>query len=264
MVAENSRKRGSDRFADELGAALDWWRDAGVDTGFSDEPIDRLAEAAEERDRAAPAQMPQVQRAPRSGAQNPAPSNAEPQQIGGERADWPADLDGFRQWWMEAPSLEAGGTGPRIAPHGPPHAALMVLLAQPGPDDRESLLEGRHGQLFAAFLRAAGIEAAQVYYASALPRAIAMPDWTTLAASGLGELLKHHVALAAPQRLLILSRHILPLMGHGMAQGSHLLTREHGMVNEVPVLAAAGLEELLRSARLRQRLWQDWLDWTAE
>lgn len=264
MMAENSRKHGSSRFADELGAALDWWRDAGVDTGFSDEPIDRLAEAAAEREHAVPAPTPAVPPLPISDGQTGAHSSAQPQQIGGEPSAWPSDLATFRQWWMDDPSVEAGGTGPRIAPRGAGGAELMVLVAQPGPEDRENLLEWRHGQLLAAFLRAAGVDENGIYLASALPRSIAMPDWAGLQARGLGELAKHHVALAAPRRLLILSRNILPLMGHDMAQGPHLLTREHGMTRDVPVLAAAGLEELLRSGKRRQRLWQDWLDWTAD
>ena len=40
--------------------------------------------------------------------------------------------------------------------------------------------------------------------ASALPRHAPHPDWAALARDGLGDVLAHHVTLAAPQRLLVL------------------------------------------------------------
>ena len=45
------------------------------------------------------------------------------------------------------------------------------------------------------------------------PVPTAMPDWTRLAASGLGEVARHHIALAAPQRVLLFGRAQLELFG---------------------------------------------------
>ena len=259
-MAENSQNHGRDRFSDELSGALDWWRDAGVDADFSDDPIDRLAEADAERKAVETQSKPPAKTQP---SQTGEIVEHSPAMLGGDQDLWPTNLEAFARWWMEESSLEAGGTGPRVAPRGPRGGQLMIVVSQPGPDDKDQLLEGRHGQLVQSFLRATGLDTAQVYYASALPRAVAMPDWRKLCAIGLGTLLAHHIAVAKPDRLLVLSRNILPLMGHDVAQGSHLLTSEHGMERDVPVLAAAGPEELLRSAQRRKRLWQDWLDWTA-
>lgn len=262
MVAENSQNRGPDRLAHALEGALDWWREAGVTTDFSEVPADLLAAARADRDKSDTTGTPAAAKPDPSKAGETVASD-EPAQIGGEPALWPDSLEGFARWWMEEPSLEAGGTGPRIAPRGPKDASLMVLVSQPAPDDGERLLEGRHGQFLSGFLRAAGIAEDSVYLASALPRAVAMPNWAWLKDRKLGAILAHHIAIARPARVLVLSRNILPLMDHDMAQGAHLLTRKHGIAKDTPVLGAAGIEELLRSAQRRKRFWQDWLDWTA-
>jgi DNA polymerase len=235
-----------------IAAALDWWRQAGVDASYADEPTSWLRESGQEQAPVASASAP-------AGEKKPAPP---PTQIAGPPETWPQDLAAFRQWWLSEPSLDEGGLTPRIAPTGEANPELMVLVPMPEEVDRDTLLSGPHGRVLEGFFSAAGLAPTQVYRASAIPRHTALPDWPTLAAEGLGKVLAHHVSLVQPKRLLVLGRNILPLCGHDPAQGAAALTFFNHEVGRVPVLAEAGLERLLGNPKLRARLWRRWLDWT--
>lgn len=251
--------------ARELKAAFEWWREAGVEHDFSSAPIDRLAEAEAEMESARkPAEPVQQERKPASAApeRSYAPqSEAGFGDLGGKRETWPRTLEAFAGWWTGDPSLAALGNG-RIAPRGSAKAELMVIVSQPEAQDRGTLLSAQHGALVAGFLRAAQLGEESCYFASALPACMAMPDWSALQTAGLGELLGHHISLAAPRRILALGRSILPLLGHDQAQGTAQLAVTGEESGVVPVLAAPAPEELLRSGQRRKRLWDDWLEWT--
>ncbi|MGN6498716.1 MAG: hypothetical protein ACTHKM_01035 [Tsuneonella sp.] len=235
---------------DQLAAALAWWSEAGVDRVYRDEAESWLSE---------PTPAPPTATAGRPTEKAPAPDTP---RIGGPQTGWPQDLAAFAPWWLTEPSLDDGGSFPRVAPRGARHADLMVLLAQPEESDESELLSGRHGTLLAAMLGAMGIAPSATYIAAALPRHTPLPDWTVLTAAGLPDLTAHHVALAAPTRLIAFGRNTWPLVGHGTAQsadGSHFFNHE-GV--RVPMMAADGLDRLLRSATARAAFWRRWLDWT--
>jgi DNA polymerase len=239
-----------------IAAALDWWREAGVDATYVDEPRGWLS---------APVEAASETAAQATGTRSAVIEHkpAHPQkQIGGPRDSWPGDLISFREWWLTEPSIDEGGLTPRIAAVGEVNPELMVLIAMPEQGDRETLLSGPHGRLLEGFLSAAGISTQQAYLASVLSRYTELPDWPTLASDGLGKLVAHHVSLVEPKRLLVLGRSILPLCGHDPAQGSATLTFFLHESGRVPLLAEVGLERLLGRAQLRARLWKRWLDWT--
>jgi DNA polymerase len=239
----------------KIAAALDWWREAGVDVVFTDEAHGWLREPT------APAAPTENDR-PRAQAEvEPAPAPP-PTQMGGPLDAWPKDLATFREWWLTEASLDEGGLAPRVAPVGDANPELMILVEMPEAGDRDTLLSGPQGQLLGGFLSAAGLSLAQVYRASVLPRHTVLPDWSGLAAEGIGNVLAHHVALVQPKRLLVLGRSILPLCGHDPAQGAAALTFFHHESGRVPLLAEVGLDRLLEKAQLRARLWKRWLDWT--
>jgi DNA polymerase len=233
---------------ESLASALDWWREAGVDGDFVDDPRNWL-----EKPEAPAPEAPAL--SPEPVAKRPAIAAAPP--LGGERNTWPLSLDAFAEWWI---TLETPGSGPALPPRGQAEAELMVLVPMPDEGDGETLLSGRQGELVANMLRAMGIERA--YLASALPRHARHPDWHALAQRQLGDVLRHHVALARPQRVLILGRKMLPLFGHDPAQATPIagpITLE-GV--RMPVLAAVGPETLLDQMQCRRTLWRAWLDWT--
>jgi DNA polymerase len=235
--------------ARDVAGALDWWREAGVDLRFADtaQPWVKPPE---------PEAAPEVQAPPPPPAPPPVP------QIGSDRAAWPQDLAGIADWWLAEPSLDGGQLTGRIAPRGPAGAPLMVLVEHPEAEDRERLLSGPQGQLVDAILAALGIATDAAYVASAIPRHMPIPDWAALGAAGLGEIAHHHIRLAAPQRLIVFGSHVSSLLGHDPANSSGFLHNIQHEGAKLPILAAPGLDTLLRRPRGKARLWQALLEWT--
>lgn len=236
--------------AEQLAAAQDWWREAGVDSDFADEPRNWLEKPAE------PA--PQAQRA----AAPVAPPQPEIPPLGGPSPSWPRTLADFAPWWLANDELETGGTAPRIAPRGPAEADLMILVPMPEQSDSERLLSGPQGTLIGNMLKAMGIAEDAAYLAAALPRHARHPDWDALAERQFGKLLIHHVNLAQPKRLLVLGRAMLPLFGHDPAQAGAKARRIALEGSGVPALVSFGPDALLETPRFRKSLWQGWLEWT--
>lgn len=241
----------SSTLASDYAAALDWWREAGVDLDYGEEPAAWLREPEIE---AEPAQEPPPRTVPRgiagSGAA-PALERALARgggaPIGGDPARWPSDLAAFRAFWMTEPSLDPGSLAERVAPVGEAGARLMVLVGQPEQGDREALLSGEMGALLARIFKAMGLAEGEAYLATALPRCTPMPPWDELAERGLAALTRHHIALVAPHRLITFGR-AATMLGAGSG---------------VPTLPAPPLDVLARSAERKRSFWTQWLEWTA-
>ncbi|MBA4161761.1 MAG: hypothetical protein C0515_06730 [Novosphingobium sp.] len=237
----------------EIAAALQWWRDAGLEHDFADAPSNWLERPAPAVTEARPASPPmEIKAAPRPLVR-----------LGGPRESWPQDLAAFTAWWLVEPSLDNGQVAGRVPPRGPAHAALMVLVDYPESGDGERLLSGPQGRLLDAILTALGIPLDQVYVASLLPRHMPLPDWVALAEAGLGELALHHLALAAPKRLISFGANVSPLLGHDPAKTAETLPQCYQVGTHVPALAAPGLDTLMARPRGKARLWQALLDWQA-
>jgi DNA polymerase len=243
-------QRPTSSLAESIAAAQAWWREAGVEHAYSDKPAGWLADEA-------PAAPP----ATADAAPAPAPPPARPR-VGGDRAAWPQDLAAFGRWWLDEPSLDAGGMHPRLAPRGAAGAALLMLVPMPEEGDREALLSGPQGRLLASFAHAAGLAPEAVAIAAALPRHTPLPDWARLEAGGHGEVLQHLLGLVRPERLMVFGRSILPLLGHAPAQGAPPVSELAIQGRTMPLLATYAPENLLKSARERAGLWQRWLEWT--
>ena len=240
----------SPTLAEQLTAAQDWWREAGVDSDFADEPRNWLEKPVEP---AAEGLHPPASERPPAPAVTP---------LGGPSATWPQTLEAFAPWWLANDELETGGTSSRVTPRGAANAELMVLVPMPEKGDGERLLSGQQGVLIGNMLAAMGIAEDATYLAAALPRHVRHPDWQALADRGLGNVLTHHVKLAAPKRLLVLGRAMLPLFGHVSAQAGQKPRPIALEGCEVPALVSFGPEALLHTPRFRAGLWRGWLDWT--
>lgn len=241
--------------AEEFAASLEWWKGAGVDCDFDDDATEWLAQD----DTAQSVNSPSKTDLPKKPV---APLPPPPKKIGGERKEWPSELAAFQDWFASSGSIDDGGAFPRIKPSGRSDAALMVIVPEPEEGDSESLLNGPQGHLLRGILRAAGLAQRDVYFGSVLRRHTPMPDWEALAQAGLGELLAHHIALAAPRRIITFGRNIPPLLGNDTAQGTANLHDFNHEGGSIPVMGVGSLSELLRSAPRRQRFWQRWLEWT--
>lgn len=168
--------------AAQAASALAWWRDAGVDVLVAETPRPWIGARGEEAP--APAVIPE-----------PAPTAL------------PATLPEFQRWLAEAERLPDGSErGRRLSPEGDPAAGLMVLIDAPEPEDATTgqLLSGPAGALFERMMAAIGRDRATLYLASlclARPLGVRLDE---KARDELAALARHHVALAAPKRLLVM------------------------------------------------------------
>lgn len=236
--------------AEQLAATQDWWRAAGVDFDYLDEAKPWLKAVDEPEDAAKLLEAP---------APAEEPSEPPPPQIA--IADLPQDLAAFQTWWSNPASDILGALGQRIAPRGEVGARLMLIVGTPEPGDRDALLQGPQGRLLANILRALGLTPQQAYLASALPGPMAEPDWGDLHRHGLGTILGHHIALARPERVLLLGSALPLLLGHDADAPPESLTDFDTPAGKLPVLTTFAPDRLLGHARQRARLWHRLLDW---
>ena len=153
---------------------------------------------------------------------------------------------------------------PRIPPRGEYGATLMVLVPQPEEHDRERLMEGPQGRLLANILAAMGLEDGAIYLASALPCHTPVADLAAIGASGMGEVLAHHIALAAPKRLLVLGTGLAAMLGQGQSDQTDQPLREINYnAGKVPVMVSETLDAMLDMPRLKARFWRRWMEWSA-
>ncbi len=226
-------------FADQLAAINAWWADAGVDHLFDDEPQALLREKID-----SPEAPPKAAERTPEAQVAPVPSF--------DASTLPSSLEAFASWWLDPATELPLAHGNRVPARGTREASLMVLVPMPEAGDSDRLLAGDHGQLIANILRALGLTEDQAYFASALPCPTTMPDWPGLARAGLNAITERHIALAAPQRVLVLGDGMGQMLG--LAQGP-------GQLAEIPALAARAPEHLLAHPRQRARLWRALLDW---
>lgn len=136
----------------------------------------------------------------------------------------------------------------------------MVLVPQPEAGDRETLLEGPQGRLLANILAAMEIAESDAYLASALPCHTPMADLAAIAAGGMDAVLAHHIALARPQRLLVLGTGLATMLG---AQSDQPLREINHTAGKVPVMVSETLDAMMDMPRLKARFWKRWMEWSA-
>lgn len=230
-----------------------FWNDAGVDLAFSETPTDWLAAANDCRPSES-ASAPPMPSAP----VYPGPAVADAPPVNADREGWPRTLADFAPWWLSEPSLDQGPAAHRVPPRGAASPPLMVIVAEPESEDRDRLLSGPQGALFDAIERAMGLEPGTAYRASALPRHTPAADWASVARAGMGEVLRRHVALVAPARLLVLSREALTLLGpetFGDDGTGTLLAGER----TIPLIAAYPLGQMQTRHGYKRIFWNRWL-----
>jgi DNA polymerase len=261
--------RANTHLSEQIEAAFAWWREAGVDYTFGDAPTDWLAEAAPPANtKPHPRAGGNLARPGGSTVDARAPhrrgdaESAKPPALAIDAATLPQDLAAFRDWWLSEPKLDNGRTAGRVPPRGPAGAELMVVVPEPEREDDAHLLSGPQGRLLDAMLAAMALAPDRVYLASALPRHTPMADWGAAAAQGIGTILRHHIHLAAPQRLLVLGGNALSLLGNDLPNSGQILFQLNHENESIPSMGATDLGVLLVRPRAKARIWQQWLDWT--
>lgn len=240
-------------FARDIAAVTVWWSDVGVDASFADEPTVWLEE------KSTPENAPK----PAKAKTDPEPPQPEPVKLlGGGKEHWPKELPAFQDWFAGDLAKELSGRG-GVKPSGAAGADLMVIVPDPESTDGEALMGGELGSYLREIFAASDASTYNVYWASALPASTPHPDWDDLNARGVGDLLRHHIALAAPKRIIALGSSILPLLGNNPAQGPAEIQQYGQDSQKTPLFAAWQINRLRQRAAARKRFWKLWLDWIA-
>ena len=226
-------------------SALEWWRDAGVDTLADEAPRDWTA---------APPAPPEPPRR-RSGAQAVTEAVATP---------LPDTLADFTVWRTGPDAPEAEWSGRPIAASGNPTADIMIVVDLPDREDSDAgvLLSGAAGRLFDRMLAAIGRDRASVYLA---PMCSVRPIAGRIAPeieARLVAIVRHHVTLVAPKRLLLLGNapsRALTGTDVARARGSlHSINLADGKVPvTVDVVASFHPRLLLERPAEKARAWKD-------
>lgn len=224
-------------------SAFEWWRDAGVDTLADEAPRDWTAVPA-----------PVVRRTPQAAAtQSPA-------------APLPETLAAFAAWRTGPDAPEAGWPGNAIAAAGDPAAGIMVLADVPDREDGGSgmLLGGAAGRLFDRMLAAIGRDRSSIYLATICGKRPVAGRIAPEIEARLAEIARHHVALAAPERLLVLgnaaSRALtgVDVAGvRGGLQSVNLNVGQSGKTVTIETVASFHPRLLIERPAEKARAWKD-------
>lgn len=173
-----------------VASALEWWRDAGVDTLADEAPRDWTA---------APAPAPVVV-AIATNRQAVAEAAAL------AAAFLPTSLEAFSAWRTGPNAPEADWPGTPIAPSGNPQSDIMIVTDLPDREDADSglLMSGAAGRLFDRMLAAIGKDRDSVHI---VPMCTIRPPAgriTPEIEARLGEVIRQYVAIVAPKRLFVL------------------------------------------------------------
>lgn len=188
----------------------DWWSLAGVDALVGEEPAGWLKLPVANDPRPKPTAVAEDAPPPLPAAlQRPAPVEA-PAPKG--PVVFPDAWDAFQTWLAEHSDVPGSQwDARRVLPVGAPGAPLMILTAWPEIEDQRDglLFAGPAGTLLDAMLRAIGTTQDACYRASL---AVTRPPGGRCepnAAEDLARLLRHHLKLARPERLLLIGGDIL-------------------------------------------------------
>ncbi len=168
--------------AAEAASALGWWLQAGVDVAIAEQPRNWL-----------------------KGPVPPPPNVRQPSPQAVSQALETLHL--FRDWLETAPSLPLAAAGTaRILPHGQESAPVMLIAEMPA---REDAAEGRPiggeaWELMTRMLAAIGIRAEDAYSATLACFHAPGAKLRDQELADCAEIARQHVALAKPQRLLLL------------------------------------------------------------
>ena len=226
-------------------SALEWWRDAGIDSLVDEAPRDWTAAPV------APVVVPE-QRARVAAV-------AEPVVL-----PLPRTLEDFLTWRAGDDAPEADWRGDPIGASGDPSADIMILTDVPDREDGDSgsLFGGPVGKLFDRMLAAIGRSRESVYI---VPMCSKRPTAGRIAPEieqRIVEVARHHVALVKPMRLLVLGNapsRALTGMDVAHARGSlHPINLEDGMpAVTVDVVASFHPRLVLERPADKARAWKD-------
>lgn len=224
-----------------IGSLLGWWELAGVDTLVSENQQGWLNQKE-------PVPPPAV--AQHAVTSKPTGGNV-----------MPSNLPEFLEWLKTSPDVpEAAWASTRIVPQAVLPADIMIIADMPDVEDMEAqtLLSGATGRLFDRMLSAIGLDRSSVHLASL---ASARPPGGMLDPGSVGrltEIMRRHIALVAPKRLLLLgdktSRALLAAEAGGERGKLQTLNHDNGTLDTV---ATFHPRFLMRQPAAKAECWKD-------
>jgi len=223
-----------------IASALEWWRDAGVDCEIDDAPRDWLARAA-----TAPVREPLP---------------AQVQEATPEPAPLPDTLDQFAAWRIGDAVPEAAWPGRALGTQGDVASGLMIVVDMPDREDEAAgqLLAGSAGALFDRMLAAIGRDRQSIYLAALAVKRPPAGRVTDDAGRKLEALIRHHLSLARPKRVLALGNaasRAITGMDVAHARGSLRPVNHDGGTSEV--VASFHPRFLLEKPAAKADAWKD-------
>ena len=217
---------------------IGWWRDMGVDSFIDEVPEPWLGRNALVLDTPKPAPVVATSKT---------------------KDALPDTLAAFASWLMTSEDIPAAGPpARRIAPSGDVASGLMVITDMPEAVDRDLLLTGPTGILFDRMLAALGRDRSSIYMASIAPGRPATGMIDDDALDSLGNIMRHHVALAAPKWLWVMGRapsRAILTMSEVEARGRlHKFNHNGGTTT---VMASLHPRNLLQSPHRKAAVWAD-------
>ena len=242
-------------------ALLDWQIELGVTETIGDTPVDRYA--LPDRVVSKPAAKPAAKPAGPRPTPEVQPDALDPVEVAKTAAAAAASLEALQAAMAAYEHCELKrGARNLVFADGTPGARLMIIGEAPGRDeDREGRpFVGRAGQLLDRMLAAIDLSRAQtVYITNVMPwRPPQNREPTAQEMAMMGPFLERHVALAAPD--------LLVLMGNVSCQavlGRKGITRMRGTWAEAwgrPALPMFHPAYLLRNPGAKREAWADLLD----
>lgn len=219
-------------------SALDWWQLAGVDAMVAEQPRNWLAEHF-----AVPAQP--------TGDATPAPPAGTP---------LPDTLEAFEAWRTSNEAPEAGWGSPMLGAQGNAASGLVVMIEMPERDDFDHgiLMSGMAGRLFDRMLAAIGRDRQSIYL---VPLCVTLPTSGRVPAEAVTELARlarHHLALVAPKKVLVMgnaaSRAILEADAARARGNLHTVKHNNGVSGAV---ASFHPRFLLERPAFKAEAWKD-------
>lgn len=170
----------------------------------------------------------------------------------------PSDLPAFRAWLLADASVP-GLPRARHDAVGDPAGGCMVVADMPEPCDRGTarLLTGEAGALFDRMLAAIGLGRDAIYLAPFAPARPASGKLDKAACATLERLMRHHLALAAPKRVLLLGdAPVCALLGCSVSQARGRVYQLQLGPRTIPAVASFP-PRLVQGAELRRSAWAD-------
>jgi uracil-DNA glycosylase family 4 len=233
-------RMGADQHNDwraSVASALEWWRDAGVDCEIDDAPRDWLA------------RMPA-----------PSPLPAAVREAPTEAPRLPDSLAEFVEWRIGPNAPEVDWSGKALGTQGDAAIGLMIVVDMPDREDDTAgtLLSGSAGRLFDHMLGAIGRDRQSIYLAALSVKRPPAGRVTDEAGQKMEALIRHHLSLAAPKRVLALGNaasRAITGMDVATARGSLRVVHHDGGTSEV--VASFHPRFLLERPAAKADAWRD-------